>query len=371
MVEAHDIFWEKLQKYAKIYRIKAFRFWHRFDRQYRVSHTVRKSMLALGLKLILLATPNAQLSLHAQNVQKKSVPQLLAKATEAKAAPEYAHFMEEHRDMIIERQKNFAKTLWEILQENIFTIQEAEKKGQRTKTLRGLFNRYKKQGITIDPEFFCASAGLGSFLQAVDETKFEEYKLLFDCLKSPNSCSSIIDDLKESFGNKKESTDIQTALAHIFKKNPYAVCIVFPRSKQNSRSGYHYVTVFPNSVAVDTALSEKDSLHGKTARFNRTTISNTEEYFINTYNKGYVFDVTEMIGNYQVFQMFMEYLEEKHTKLINKVKDLPVPASTLLLGPVSSLPKPREVPTDFSWAAVSRKRFEQKDLFKKRNEHLI
>ncbi len=371
MVGAQDIFWEKLQKYAKIYKIKAFRFWHRFDRQYRVSHTVRKSMLALGLKLVLFAAPNAQLSLHAQNVQKKSVPQLLAKATEAKAAPEYARFMEEHRDMIIERQKNFAKTLWEILQENIFTIQEAEKKGHRTKTLRGLFNRYKKQGITIDPGFFCASAGLGSFLQAVDETKFEEYRLLFDCLTGPNSCRSIIDDLKKSFGDKNESSNIRADLAAIFKKNPYAVCVVFPRSKQNSRSGYHYVTVFPNTVAVDTVLSEQDSLSGKTARFNRTTISSTEDYFVNTYNRGYVFDVTEMIGNYQIFQMFMEYLEKKPAKLIDRIKDMPIPAPALLLDPVSSLPKPREVPTDSSWAAVSRKRLDQKDLLRKRNEHLI
>ena len=366
MVEAQSVFLEKFQKHVKIFRIKAFRAWHRFDRQHGISRAARKAALSLGIKLVLLAAPHAQLSLHAQNAQKKPTSQLLAKAEEAKVMPEYAQFMEAHQEMIIERQKTFAQTLWKVLQENIYTVQQAEKTGQRTKTLRGLFNRYKKQGITIDPQYFCASAGLGSFLQAVDETNFEEYRLLFECISGPNSCKSIISDLQSSFGEKAESSDIQASLSGIFKRNPYAICLVFPRSERNSRSGYHYVTVFPNSVAIDTVLTEKDSLGGKTARFNRTTISDTEKYFVGSYNRGYVFDITEMIGNYQVFQMFMEYLDEINTKKTSRFKDFPVPSSSFMLEPVSSLPAPKAKPINFTWAEVGRRDWEQNYLVRKK-----
>lgn len=375
MVEAQNIFWEKFQKHAKIFKIKAFRAWHRFDKQYGISRHARKATLALGLKLVLLAAPHAQISLHAQNVQKTSSPLLLAKAKAAEAsdALEYADFIEKHKEMIIERQKTFAKALWETLQSNITTVQQAEKKGQRTKTLRGLFNRYKKVGISIDPQYYCCSAGLGSFMQTVDDGDFEEYRLLFECLTSPNSCRSIIDDFKSSFGDKKESQDIQATLADIFHKNPYTVCIVFSRSPR-SRSGYHYVTVFPNSIAVDTVLNAKDSLCGKTARFNRTIISDTEDYFKNSYNKGYVFDVTEMIGDYQTFQMFMEYLEEKNNQIMKRFREITPPKPSLTIEPLSSIPSPQDVPADdFSWKAVSRKPFEheQSSFRFKRGERLI
>lgn len=323
MDERYEELWEKFLKNAKIWKIKTIRAWHRFDKQFGVSRFAKKMVLAAGLQLITLAAPNAQVSLHAQAVRNKSKPvaaatvksnetsRLLAKANEAQALPEYADFVNEYQDVIADRQKEFALTLWGIMQQNIERVQDAEKKGRRTVTLRAMFNKYKKYNLSIDPQYFCATGGLGSIVQAADSLHFDEYKLLLECLTNPNHCKTIINDFKSYFGDKKETSDIPATLAEIYKKNPYAVCIVFPRSK-TSRSGYHYTTTFSNAIAVDTLLTSEDSINGKTARFNRTAIADIDDYYTGTLKRGYVFDITEMIGNYQVFQMFMEYLDEKH-----------------------------------------------------------
>lgn len=358
-------------KVLKKYTVRGLR---RIDKEFGVSRYARKVALALGLKIITLAAPNAQVSLHAQNVQKKAVPQLLAKASEAKENPAYEEFIEFHRDIIIERQKAFATALWETLQENIYTVQQAEKKGERsrTKTLKEIFIAYKKDGISIDKQYFCASAGLGSLLQTIDDGKFEEYKLLAECLTNPNHCGRIIKDFKENFGNKKETSDIQKTLADIFKKNPYAVCIAFPRSKANSRSGYHYVTVFSNTLAVDSLITPEDSLKGKTARFNRTAISNTEDYFVGEKKKGYVFDITEMIGNYQIFEMFMDYLKKQESK-DKKIRPVELfPVKTISFQPISQNNVPEDKSEDvLSWAAVGRKPISSEILLAKNSHRMV
>ena len=370
MTHVSDNFEKKILNGFNTLARHTFRTMKYIDKEFGISRLTKKMVLALGLKLITLAAPHAQISLHAQNVQKKSVPQLLAKTAEIKENPTYEEFFEKHQTQVIERQKSFAIALWENLQTNIHIVQEAEKKGKqsRTKALRELFQVYKKDGIIIDKEYFCASAGLGSFLQTIDDGQFEEYRLISECLTNPNNCSKIIKDFKLNFGTKKESSDIQKSLADIFKKNPYAVCIVFPHSKSNSRSGYHYVTVFSNSLAVDTLLAYEDSLRGKTARFNRTAISNTEDYFIGERKRGYVFDVSEMIGNYQIFDMFINYLHRKENPLIK-------PVEIRSLCPVSFQPFSQTKPIkkdekEFAWAAVGRKPVDPQILLASNNQRM-
>ena len=335
-----------------------------------MSRFAKKMVLALGLKLIALAAPQAQISLHAQNVVKKAqAEQLLAKAEKASSSIEYEEFMEKHREAIVERQKEFALDLWTVLSNNIQKVQAAEKRGSGAKELKKIFGDYKKYNITIDRNYFCASAGLGSLLQTIEENDYKEYKLLFDCLANPNSCSQIIKDFKSYFGDVKETRDIQKKLSDIYSNNPYAVCIVFPRSRSNSRSGYHYVTVFSNATAVDTLVDGDDVLKGKTARFNRTAISNTEDYFIGGKNRGYVFDISSMIGNYQVFQMFQEFLETEQKKLEDLRKYLENSVQKTV-EPVSLLPENPKKSEDIFWKEVSRSVSPERRFVRSRDSRL-
>lgn len=316
MTEKYDELWEKILKEAKILKLKTIRGWHRLDKEFGISRFAKKMTLALALKLIAMSAPNAQISMHAQNTQKKGTPiGLLAMASTTKNNPDFVDFAEKHKEMLIERQKDFALTLWEVITQNIEDIQIAEQKGKaaRTKELRKKFNQYKSYGLSIDPNYFCSTGGLGSIVQTIEDYDFKEYELLMQCLTSPNSCSGIIRDLKANFGDQKETNDIPKTLAEIYKKNPYAVCIVFPHSK-TSRSGYHYTTTFSNAVAVDTLLTPEDSIKGKTARFNRTAVADIDEYYVKGAKRGYVFDITDMIGNYQIFEMYQHYISKENIK---------------------------------------------------------
>ena len=366
MTSKQNVFEEKFLRELKILKLKSIRSWHRFDKEYGVSRFTKKMALALGLKLIALAAPQAQISLHAQNVIKKNPVQLLAKAAEAKASLDYLDFMEMHKELIEQRQKDFALSLWENMQENIYTVQESEKIGHRSKTLKDMFQDYKKYGIKIDNAYFCASAGMGSLMQTVEDKQFDEYKLLFECLTNPNSCKEIIKDFKKNFGTVKESRDIQKSLAEIYQKNPYAVCIVFSRSPTNSRSGYHYLTVFSNKVAVDSIITDTDTLKGKTARFNRTTISNTEDYFVKGRNRGYVFNVSEMIGNYQIFELYQNFIEEKKKLIMLPTQNLE------LVPPFSMKPEAKAVPFTqphrLSWRAVGISPIRQQQIIHARQQ---
>ena len=316
MTEKYDELWEKFLKEAKILKLKTIRGWHRLDKEFGISRFAKKMTLALALKLIALSAPNAQISLHAQAPQKKGAPiGLLAMASQTKNNPDYADFVEKHREIIMERQKEFAFTLWDVIIKNNKDIQEVEPKGiaAKRKKLHQMFDQYKSRGLSVDPSYFCATAGLGSLIETIEEYDFKEYELLMQCLTSPNSCSGIIRDIKANFGDQKETNDIPKTLSEIYKKNPYAVCVVFPHSK-TSRSGYHYTTTFSNVVAVDTLLTPEDSIKGKTVRFNRTAVADIDEYYTKGAKRGYVFDITEMIGNYQIFEMFQSYLNREQLK---------------------------------------------------------
>ena len=355
MDDRYDELWDKTLKNAKILKLKAIRSWHRFDKQFGISRGAKKLALALALKLVAIAAPNAQVSLHAQTVKKaykpvaatiaksKATSQLLAKANEAATTLEFSNFMEENRDLIMERQKKFALAYWNVLQEDV-DITQREGVG----ALRKMYKDYKKYGLSIDPAYFCATGALGAYIQTLEKNDFAEYELLLDCLTNPNSCSTIIKDLKKHFGTKKETNDIPKTLSEIYKKNPYAVCIVFPHSKR-SRSGYHYTTAFSNAVAVDTLLTPEDSIKGKAARFNRTAIADIDEYYTGEKKKGYVFDLTEMIGNYQIFQMYMEYIEKAPKIKLPPAKIFPDPSKSF--EPIAALSPTEKNVT--SWNAVS------------------
>lgn len=353
MNEAQKNFEEKLLKEIKILNLKSIRTWHRlkrkaikawkeFDKQTGATRFAKKMALAIGLKLITLAAPNAQISLHAQTVNKKIENKaLIAKAnTAVRTQPEIAEFSEEHLQEIMDRSKEFSFALWEHFNYNIPGVQKAEIKGKtaRTRDLRERFKDCRPYGIKIDPRYFCAAGGMGTLFQTIVNENFFEYEAILDCFSSPNSCKEIIKDFKKYFPNARETKNIQKALADIYKKNPYAVCVAFPRSKANSRSGYHYVTVFSNVVAVDTLVTGDDALKGKTARFNRTAISNTEDYFVDGKNQGYVFDLTEIMVNYHTFTMFMDALKER-TKQPQSPNEL---KSEIIPQPVAALDKSSE-----------------------------
>lgn len=352
MNEAQKNFEEKLLKEIKILNLKSIRAWHHFkrkavkawkefDKQTGATRFAKKLALAAGLKLITLAAPNAQISLHAQTVNKKiNNKELIAKATTAvRTQPELAEFSEEHLEEIVERSKEFTFALWEHFNHNITGVQKAETKGKaaRTRDLQARFKDCKKYGVKIDPSYFCAAGGMGTLFQTIEKDNFFEYEAILDCFTSPNSCKEIIKDFKKYFPNVRETSNIQKSLAEIYKKNPYAVCVAFPRSKSNSRSGYHYVTVFSNVVAVDTLVTGDDALKGKTARFNRTAISNTEDYFVDGLNRGYVFDLTEIMVNYHTFTMFMDALKErtKQPQNPNELKSEIIPQPVAVLDKLS------------------------------------
>ena len=367
MDDRYDELWDKALKNAKILKLKAIRSWHRFDKQFGVSRGAKKLALALALKLIALAAPNAQVSLHAQTAKERSksvaavvtkssaASQLLAKANEASTTLEFSNFMEENRDLIIERQKQFALAYWNVLQEDV-DITQREGVG----ALRKMYKNYKKYGLSINPAYFCATGALGAYIQTLEKSDFAEYELLLDCLTNPNSCAAIIKDLKKHFGDKKETNDIPKTLSEIYKKNPYAVCIVFPHSKR-SQSGYHYTTAFSNAVAVDTLLTPEDSIKGKAARFNRTAIADIDEYYTGEKKRGYVFDLTEMIGNYQIFQMYMEYIEKTPKIMLPPAKTFPDPSKSF--QPVATLTSAEKKGT--SWQAVSNRAEEKPKIPRK------
>ena len=73
MDDRYDELWDKTLKNAKILKLKVIRSWHRFDKQFGVSRGAKKLALAFALKLVALAAPNAQVSLHAQTAKKGSL----------------------------------------------------------------------------------------------------------------------------------------------------------------------------------------------------------------------------------------------------------------------------------------------------------
>lgn len=400
MNESQKELLDDIQKTLKIWKIKAKRAWHRFDKQAGVSRFAKKMTLALGLKLIILAAPNAQISLHAQNVtkSKEQTSKLLAHAAAAKSLPEYTDFIENNHTAIIERQKEFALALWENMQENVETVQGAEKKGTKSKTLHNLFGQYKKYNLSIDPAYFCASSGLGTLIQTFEEKNFKEYEAIVECLTNPNHCGAIIRDLDASFGQGIKTRDARQALAEIYAQNPYAVCLVFKPSSR-SRSGYHYSTTFSNAVAVDTLITKEDSIKGKVATFNRTMITDTEKYFPvipATMKKEYrIYDISNAILDLQLFQMYMEYIEKANkfpkfrptdkepSASLNKPKRkngnviaLASPVATRAKRTNTALPQRKNIPANNNkedyqptWAAVSNTQQKNIVMMKKSGRH--
>lgn len=350
MDDRYDELWDKTLKNAKILKDKTILAWHRFDKHFGVSRFTKKMVLALGLKLIAMAAPNAQVSLHAQGALKKSNPtELLAKINQVSKTEDYLLFAEKNKSAILRWEKEFATVLWQNLEQNIKDIQEAEKKGSaaRTRELRKKFT-YKEYGLNIDPSYFCATGGLGTLLQTGLEEDIPECVMFVECLKNPNSCNEIIKDLNKHYGKQKETNDIPQTLSAIFKKDPYAICMVLSHRTQ---SRYHFSFAVSNAVIVDTLMTPEDSIKGKTARYNVTAISDIDKYYTKIRKKGYVFNISEKIGSYRLFQKYMENLEKMDKIKFNPDNILKLPKGSS--EPVAfSLPKEQEETS--SWQAVGR-----------------
>lgn len=345
--------WEKFLREMKILKLKARRTWHRFDKRVRVTRRFRRLVILLGIKLITMGAPSAQISLHAQTLQKqRSDVHLLAKNEISNPTPEYSEFISRHREEILNRQENFALDLWKVMQKNIKCVQSSKNKAGKTTVLRNLFKKYKDYGISIDPRFYCASAGVGSLIETVEDKQYHEYDFLLECLSNPNACLKIIEDLQANFGETAKTDDIQKTLSDAFEKNPRSVCIVLAQSRRNSRSGKHYLTVFSNVIAVDTLISVEQTPRGKVAGFNNDAIYDIESYFKGSRNKGYVFNITELAESDLIYLLYQNYLRE-HKLLPPQNKQV----LSITDKPLAFSPSPKRSRSPIVWEAVGRKNF--------------
>ena len=336
--------WQKLKTYAKIYAKKG---WYQFKKK------TRKLMFVCGVQLISLSGVSAQVVRTPENAPKD----YLAKATLVHSNPNYKEFVEQHTQEIEKREEAFARDLWQVMSKNVETLQDAAKKGRKTPALRQMAANYKEKGIAINPRFYCSSAAISSVLETIKENKYPEYEFLVECLSNPNSCPQIIKDLNENYGKKAKTNNVQQTLQDIFQKNPRAVCIAIVESKRNSSSGYHFTMAFPEAIAnnkeIDTLrdsnfvvldttiIAAKNTSMGKTARFNVDKISDIEDYYTGEKNRGYVFNITEMVENDLIIEMYKERFKKDKERL-DEIKGI---------GVIAQASKPRK--KEVLWAQVS------------------
>ena len=336
--------WQKLKTYAKIYAKKGW---------YQLKKKARKLMFFCGVQLISLSGVSARVV----RIPESAPKDYLAKAAIIKSSPNYQEFLEEHTQEIEDRQEAFARDLWHVMTKNVKTLQDAAKKGRKTATLKQLASEYKKMGVNINPRYYCSSAAISSVWETIKGNKYPEYEFLLECLSNPNSCPQIIKDLNENYGKKAKTNNVQQTLQDIFQTNPRAVCIAIVESKRNSSSGYHFTMAFSEAIANDTEMdaqkdsgfvaldttivTQKNASIGKTARFNIDQISDIEKYYNGEKGRGYVFNITEMVENDLIIEMYKERFKKDKERL-NEIKGIGVIAQ-------ASKPQKKEV----LWAQVS------------------
>lgn len=329
MIEEQNRLQEYILKQCKILKLKSIRAWHRFDKQTGTTRFLKKMALAAALKTIATLMPNAQLSLHAQNVSRKIPRQeLLANATMASNSPNYEEFIEYSRPRMAERQACFARELYETLRENFEEVQDGAKHGRKAQTLKNLF------GKDVDTRYYCAISGLRSLEQTIEKKGYPEYDFLLKCIANPHACLSVISSLEKNFGPNAKTNNIRNKLRDELKKNSSAVCIAVVNTKQNTSSGKHFVFVLPNKVVVDSLVNESDTLKGKVISFNIDKIAPSDSYFTGTRNSGYLFNITEMSEPDLMMLFYNKYVKENNRSPQNSL-----PGEEY--QPLSLVPKPR------------------------------
>lgn len=323
MTEERSELWVHFLKQVKILKLKSIRAWHRFDKQTGTTRFLKKMALAAALKTITMIMPNAQISLHAQTVHKKTPSKtLIASASIPSAEASYEAFQEYSRERMPLRQADFARDLYETLRENVEEVQDGAKHGRKTKTLKDLF------GNDIDPKYYCAIAGLRSLEQTIDKKGYYEYEFLLNCIQNPHACLSVISSLEKNFGTGAKTANIRNKLRDELKKNSSSVCIAVVNSRQNTSSGKHFVFVLPNKVVVDSLIHETDTLKGRVVSFNVDKIAKSDDYFTGTRNTGYLFNITDLSENDLMLMFYNAFTKQKMQKTKTASKSAEVSAVT-------------------------------------------
>ena len=306
MTEEQSELWGHFLKQVKILKLKSIRAWHRFDKQTGTTRFLKKMALAAALKAITMIMPNAQISLHAQTVHKKTPSKtLVASAELPSSAASYEAFQEYARERIPERQADFARDLYETLRENIEEVQDGAKRGRKIKTLKDLF------GDDVNPKYYCAIAGLRSLEQTINQKGYHEYEFLLNCIQNPHACLSVISCLEKNFGDGAKTANIRNKLRDELKKNSSSVFIAVVNSRQNTSSGKHFVFVLPNKVVVDSLVNETDTYKGHVVSFNVDKIAKSDDYFTGTRNTGYLFNITDMSENDLMMIFYNSFTKQK------------------------------------------------------------
>lgn len=342
---------EHILKQFKILKLKTIRVWHRFDKQTGTTRFLKKMALAAALKTVATIMPNAQLSLHAQNVNKKIArPELLAKAGIASAGVNYAEFVEYSRPLVKERQACFAEDLYDVLKENLDEVQDGSKRGRKAQTLKNLF------GKNIDTRYYCAIGGLKSLEKTIEKRGYPEYDFLLKCIANPHACLSVINSLEKNYGTGAKTNNIRNKLRDELKKNSSSVCIAVVNSKQNTRSGKHFVFVLPNKVVVDSLVNETDTLKGKVISFNVDKIAPSDSYFTGTHNTGYLFNITEMSELELMMLFYDKYIKEKNHSNQRSADHEEYPPLSLVPAPQSKTTRRQTLPANgIVWQEVSQR----------------
>ena len=340
--------WERLKTYARIYAKKA---WWKFKKK------ARKAAFFLGVQLISISGVSAQIVVNDTQGSKE----YLARATAVKENPNYREFVKEHKEEIEEREGTFGKDLWQTMTKNISKIQEGAKRGRKTQIVREVNAPYENKKVITKPRFYCASTAISSLYETKGD-KYPEYEFMLNCLSNPNYCPTIIEDLNKNYGKKSKTNNVKQTLKENFQKNPRSVCIVIVESKQNSSSGLHFTMAFPESVveekgysgqndssfvALDsTIVVHNDSVKGKVASFNVEKISDIESYYTGARNRGYVYNITEMVESDLIVELYEKYSKKKF-ELKNRKKETVAQLSgkkqEQLWAAVSRLPQSKKV----------------------------
>lgn len=337
--------WEEALRKYKILKIKTIRAVHRFDRKTGASRYARKIALMAALKTISFLAPNAQVNLYAQEIHKKDFKSgLVSKANTLSPLITYDDdFLKYTSSKMNKRQANFAKDLWNTLQDNVEEVQKASNKEKKSKILRELF------GQDINTNYYCSIGGLRSLQQTIDKKNYPEYKFLMKCIENPHACLSVIKGLEENFGTSSRTNNIRNKLRDVLKKNSSSVCIAIVNTQENSNSGKHFVFVLPNKVVVDSLVSETDTIKGKVISFNVDKIADSDSYFVGSRNTGHLFNITEMSENDLMLLFYDRYVKENKYEW-SKINNKSWPKYNG--NPVATLPNKKQI----VWCEVSRKR---------------
>jgi len=295
--------WGHTLKKFKILKIKTFRSTHRLKQVVKTSGLAKKMLLLATFNTTVAAAPEVK-NIYAKDTD-RIIPtkEWVYPRTQKDSVERFAFH---YKDSITARQSHFAKDLWEILNDNVKTVQQGTANGKKTQTLKKLF------GNDVNPKYYCAISGLRSLEQTIKEKNYPEYEFLLNCINNPHACMSVIEGLEKNFGKNSATNNIREQLSSTLKQNPNAVHIAIVNTTQNSNSGKHFVFVLPNKVLLENSIEEVDTLKGKVISFNVDNIVNSDRYFKGSRNTGYLFNITAMSEKDLVMLFYNKYAKSSY-----------------------------------------------------------